>query len=360
MTNLPVTGTFKVSCEYLRKGNLWSSGYHKGIDITCNNRSIYCTCDGVVKTVGFDADGWGQYVRVEEKKTKRIHIFCHLVKGSVKVKVGQAVSRATILGVMGTTGNSTGVHLHFQIEKSNTNRTVCDPTEWLGIPNKKGTYNSKNYQIDTAKNKETKKDTTTTTTTKAQNTLKDSAKIANWAKTHVNKVVASGIMVGDDQGNFRPDDFITRAEMSVVICRGWKNSKLFSTVSKNASKPFKDVVSTAWYYKYVEACRKAGIIRGDADGNCNPSNSITRQDAIVMIMRMKYTDAQLAKLNVNALVKKSGVNPTDFDKVSNYAKPAMAAALGSLINGDGNGAINPLKAITRQEMAVILVRALKL
>lgn len=144
MTNLPVSGKFKVTCEYGRKGNRWSSGYHKGIDLVCDDRNIYCTCDGVVRSVGYDAYGWGQYVRVDNGQG-RIHIFCHFVKDSVKVKVGQKVNRATILGTMGSTGNSTGVHLHFQIEDAS--RKVYDPTEWLGIPNKVGSYNSKDYQL---------------------------------------------------------------------------------------------------------------------------------------------------------------------------------------------------------------------
>ena len=202
-TNLPFTGKIKVTCEYLRKGNLWSSGYHKGIDLVCTNRSIYCTCDGVVKTVGWDPDGWGRYVRVEETKTKRIHIFCHMVKDSVKVKVGQKVSRATVLGTMGSTGNSTGAHLHFQIEKSNDNRSVCDPTEWLGIPNKVGTYDSADYQI-----KEVEKVA-----------YKDQKSIPAWAKDAVERVTKKKLMIGDDQGNFNPNKPITRAEMAVILDR---------------------------------------------------------------------------------------------------------------------------------------------
>ncbi len=203
MTNLPFTGAFRVTCEYLKKGSSWSSGYHKGIDLVGTDGDIYCTCDGVVKTVGWDPNGWGRYVRVQENETKRIHIFCHMVKDSVRVEVGQKVSRATILGRMGSTGNSTGAHLHFQIEKSNTDRTVYDPTTWLGIPNKVGSYNSKDYQI-----KE-----------ESKMAYKDQKKIPAWAKDAVEKVTAKGWMKGDDQGNFRPNDPITRAEMAVLIAR---------------------------------------------------------------------------------------------------------------------------------------------
>lgn len=203
MTNLPFTGKFKVTCEYLREGNLWPSGYHKGIDLTCGNTDIYCTCDGKVKTVGWDAAGWGRYVRVEESTTKRIHIFCHMVKDSVKVKVGQKVSRVTFLGTMGSTGNSTGAHLHFQIEKSNKDRTVLNPTNWLGIPNKVGKYDSADYQI-----KEVEKVA-----------YKDQKSIPAWAKDAVDYVTEKKLMIGDDRGNFNPNKPITRAELAVVLQR---------------------------------------------------------------------------------------------------------------------------------------------
>lgn len=203
MTNLPIGGTFWVTCPFNKKGDLWAGGYHKGIDITSGDRILYSTCEGVVKTVGWDANGWGQYVRIEEKTTKRIHIFAHLVKGSVKVAVNQKVTRKTILGTMGTTGNSTGVHLHFQIEKSNTDRTVCDPTEWLGIPNKNGEYKSADYQIKEEKDM----------------TYKDEKSIPDWAKAAVNRVTARGLMQGGTDGNFRPNDPITRAEMAVILDR---------------------------------------------------------------------------------------------------------------------------------------------
>jgi glucan-binding YG repeat protein len=47
---------------------------------------------------------------------------------------------------MGTTGNSSGVHLHYQI--NNSTNTPIDPTILLGIPNQKGSYNSKDYILN--------------------------------------------------------------------------------------------------------------------------------------------------------------------------------------------------------------------
>lgn len=232
MTNLPVDGKFKVTCEYGRKGNLWYGGVHKGIDIVADNKTLYSTCDGVVKSVGWDANGWGQYVRIEEKITKKIHIFAHLVKGSVKVKVGQKVSRSTVIGTMGTTGNSTGVHLHFQIEKSNSNRTVEDPTSWLKIPNKVGTYHSDDYQIDkkpepdpkpvNPKEEEDDDDMTQERFNEMMEVyLKQLASqpADNWAKKDLAWAEKEGLIKGDENGNVMPRKFLTREEMAAILHR---------------------------------------------------------------------------------------------------------------------------------------------
>lgn len=200
MTNLPINGVFNVTATYGQKGPYWKNG-HQGVDITCNNKNIYATCDGTVRTVAYDPNGWGQYVSIGDAQGRR-HVFCHLVKGSVKVKVGQKVNRSTVIGTMGTSGNSTGVHLHYQLQQG---ETVIDPTPYLGIPNKKGAYNSANYEL--------KGD---------DDMFKDNAKISQWAKDSVDKVEKEKIMLGDEKGNFRPQDNITREELAVVIARALK------------------------------------------------------------------------------------------------------------------------------------------
>jgi septal ring factor EnvC (AmiA/AmiB activator) len=145
-TNLPVNGAFNVTAVYGQSGKYWKDG-HKGVDITASLKSIYSVCDGEVTVVGFDEGGWGRYVSVKPDGFERIRIiFCHLEKNSVKVKKGDKVSRKTVLGTMGTTGNSTGVHLH--IEMRIDNKSV-DITPYLLIPNKKASgLNGNDFKFD--------------------------------------------------------------------------------------------------------------------------------------------------------------------------------------------------------------------
>lgn len=142
-TNIPLTGTFRVTCEYKRKGN-WAAGWHTGIDLVCDNDIIYGTCDGTVTKIGWD-NSYGNYITVKAPDGK-FHWFCHLSK--VTCTEGQKISRTTQIGVMGNTGNSTGKHLHFEIRNSsNKYADNSNPADYMGIPNAVGSYDSNNYQI---------------------------------------------------------------------------------------------------------------------------------------------------------------------------------------------------------------------
>lgn len=146
-TNIPLTGAFKVTCEYKRKGS-WAAGWHTGIDLVGDD-TIYGTCDGTVYKIGVDRS-YGNYIVVKAPDGK-YHWFCHLSK--VTCKVGDKISRTSKIGVMGSTGNSTGKHLHFEIRNSsNKYADNTSPAEYMGIPNKVGNYNTSDYQINNSTN----------------------------------------------------------------------------------------------------------------------------------------------------------------------------------------------------------------
>ena len=75
----------------------------------------------------------------------------------INVSKGTKVSRTSVIGVMGSTGNSTGKHLHFEIRNaSNKYADNSNPADYMGIPNRVGNYNSKNYQIRNSNSNELK------------------------------------------------------------------------------------------------------------------------------------------------------------------------------------------------------------
>jgi murein DD-endopeptidase MepM/ murein hydrolase activator NlpD len=87
-------------------------GYHSGMDI-CNSEGtpIQATADGEVEQAGW-MDRYGNGVMIAHSDHVET-LYGHMLR--VKVKPGQKVSRGDILGLMGHTGNATGVHLHYEV-----------------------------------------------------------------------------------------------------------------------------------------------------------------------------------------------------------------------------------------------------
>ena len=134
VTNLPLNGKLSVTAFYGQTGAYWN-GYHKGIDFISDNTAVYSICDGTVTVVGWDKNGWGRYVSIKPEGFERVRfILCHLVENSTKLKVGDKVTRTTKIGIMGSTGNSSGAHVHAEMRIDNT---PVDISQYLLIPNRK-------------------------------------------------------------------------------------------------------------------------------------------------------------------------------------------------------------------------------
>lgn len=109
-------------------GTRWGR-MHKGIDIARTDRStkppIYAAEGGKVEVVKSDG-GYGNYIIINHGNGLKT-LYAHL--DSVSVKQGQSVSRGQTIGIMGSTGNSTGIHLHFEVH---LNGQIQNPINYLG------------------------------------------------------------------------------------------------------------------------------------------------------------------------------------------------------------------------------------
>ena len=113
----PYKGTFRVSQAYR---NLRANGtYHQGYDLVgIGDKSIYCPVYGTVIRAGWECatlpkKGFGQRVVVRIGSTAYYMYFGHLSK--INVAVGQKLKPGDLIGVEGSTGHSTGSHLHWEI-----------------------------------------------------------------------------------------------------------------------------------------------------------------------------------------------------------------------------------------------------
>lgn len=90
---------------------------------------------------------------------------------------------------------------------------------------------------------------------------------------------AVGIMVGDDNGNFNPDQKVTRNEMAVVM----SNLMDYRAATYAGTSPFTDVPS--WAEPYVAACWNNGITSGYTKTTYGGSDSVTTSQAALMLMK---------------------------------------------------------------------------
>lgn len=102
-----ITGTY---------GEPRSEGPHSGIDYAApSGTEIYSPVDGAVVFSGWNTGGYGNLVIVQDTHGY-YHIFGHQCE-TPPVKLGQEVTRGTLIGKVGSTGYSTGPHLHYQVNR---------------------------------------------------------------------------------------------------------------------------------------------------------------------------------------------------------------------------------------------------
>ncbi len=90
-----------------------------------------------------------------------------------------------------------------------------------------------------------------------------------------------GIMVGDQSGNLRLEDTITRAEVVKMICVA---GELTPKTSEGVVDMFPDIPENHWAYNYIYIAKNNGIIVGDEKGYFNPENKVTNEEVIKMII----------------------------------------------------------------------------
>jgi len=107
----PITGP-TITSEF---GKRWGR-LHAGTDTVSSNRDIYASDNGKVITADYNSS-FGNHVIIDHRNGYKT-VYAHLSK--IKVKKGDLVEKGDLLGIMGTTGQSTGIHLHFEIRKGST------------------------------------------------------------------------------------------------------------------------------------------------------------------------------------------------------------------------------------------------
>lgn len=116
---------YRKTTRFMERSRLYGSRGHSGIDLAApRGTSVYAAQSGRVTFAGWDG-AYGRKVTISHAGGVQT-IYGHL--NSISVKVGQRVTTGQRIGRVGTSGRTTGPHLHFEVRKSGH---LSDPSRWL-------------------------------------------------------------------------------------------------------------------------------------------------------------------------------------------------------------------------------------
>lgn len=138
-TVYPYSGDFRVTSPYGERVFNGEKEFHRGIDLVGISSKLVCAvCSGKVEAVVHITDKrnttwqWGLYVKIRDC-ADRLWYYCHL--SAALVCPGQSVEPGCHIGIEGSTGYSTGSHLHLELRE---NGIPADVSEAAAIPNSAG------------------------------------------------------------------------------------------------------------------------------------------------------------------------------------------------------------------------------
>jgi murein DD-endopeptidase MepM/ murein hydrolase activator NlpD len=110
-----------------------SRGFHTGMDISGSGASgklVIAAKDGTIETVAHSGSGYGNQIVINHGNGVKTR-YAHLYSGSISVSPGDHVTAGQPIARVGSTGNSTGPHLHFEVI---INGNTQNPKNYLKMP----------------------------------------------------------------------------------------------------------------------------------------------------------------------------------------------------------------------------------
>jgi len=167
-----------------------------------------------------------------------------------------------------------------------------------------------------------------------------------WAFSFIEVLAASGITAGCGGGNYCPEDVVTRAQMAVFLERGMNGSSFVPPLANG--NLFLDVSAGDFAANFIEQLFTDGVTAGCGNNNYCPNDAVSRSQMAVFLLRAKYGSAYSPPAATGVF--------GDVDLSYWAAAWIEQLAAESITAGCGNGNYCPDDAVTRDQMAVFLVR----
>ncbi|NLP14198.1 MAG: VWA domain-containing protein [Clostridium sp.] len=167
----------------------------------------------------------------------------------------------------------------------------------------------------------------------------------HWCREYIEKFLSKKWVVGYNDGLFRPNRFVTRAEFTAMAMN------IFKKVEGVYECNFTDVKKDDWFYNVVAYAATEGLIQGYENGSFKPMDNMSRQDAAVLAAKL---------FDVGFFEGAEDYKFKDEDTFPEYSyKSIKNLASHGIIQGYPDGTFRPARLITRAEAVRMLDVVLK-
>lgn len=162
----------------------------------------------------------------------------------------------------------------------------------------------------------------------------------HWAKDSIEELNKINIIKGYEDNTFKPDNYMSRAEVATIINR-------LTGATKESSKYIPDINRQDWYYSEIRKAVQSGVILGNEEGYTMPTSYITREEVVAMLSRAFY-------ISGNTML---GGKYLDENDISDWAKDYVSDFVTyEYMTGYEDSTIRPKANVTRAEFITMLNR----
>ncbi|MBD2693158.1 S-layer homology domain-containing protein [Anabaena catenula] len=171
---------------------------------------------------------------------------------------------------------------------------------------------------------------------------------------YIQKVINANLITDFTDGQFYPERLISRAELASILVKAFRLEKRQAIAQKNATL-IPDVPNSHPAYQDIQIVLKTDIMKGYRGNMFFPNQKVTRAEGLA-IFAQAYGVFQFPNDTVNEILT---AHP-DAETIPTWARKAIATVVSEeFINTDSQGNINPLRPMTRGDMAYVLSKYLQ-
>ena len=220
---------------------------------------------------------------------------------------------------------------------------------WRNMEGKSSLYCMDDVTISVQEKKEPQRDTDKVEIKYSEKTFVDIQ--GHKAQREIEALAARNIISGMDETHFAPDATMTRAQFASIVVRALG-------LPQKQANAFADVKKGDWYWGVVATAYSYGLVSGRTETMFDPDGTITRQEAASMVARAAKhcgMDTEMSEYEIqNTLTLFS-----DYPSVSGWARKSIAFCYGRNILDQSDWNIEPVRNITRSEVAEMLYHLLE-